>query len=252
MSNIARKEVSIGSIISMLIDGFKTSLSKECRIFTIIPIIINIFVLSGACYFIYSAITEYVIPLTQSLPDWLSFLASLLSYLIAIVIIFGGLYVFSTVATIIASPFYGLLAERVEMLNTGVSVPDSSLTDILKDVPRIFKREIQKMMYYIPRLLVCIIVMLIPVINIVSPVLWLLLTSWMATIQYCDYAYANHKTKFSYMKDDLKANRLSSFIFGLIVSLLISIPVVNLFVPASAVCAGTKYYLAMQKNKGEE
>lgn len=250
MSDIALKEISLTQVCNMLYDGLIMSLSKECRLFTIIPILINIIVLSLGSYFLYHLINDAIITMVGYLPNFLSFLASLLSYVIAIIIIASGFYFFSTFATIIASPFYGLLAERVEKIERGIQISDSTLGDLIKDLPRIFLREFQKFAYYIPRLLLCLIVMLIPVVNLISPILWILLGSWMIAIQFCDYAYDNHKTSFAFMKQDLKANRLSTFIFGLITSFCITIPIFNLFVPAGAVCAGTKYYLAIQKNKG--
>ena len=250
MSDIALKEISLTQVCNMLYDGLIMSFSKECRLFTIIPILINMVILFAGSYFIYHLINDAIIAMVGYLPDFLSFLASLLSYVLALIIIASGFYFFSTFATIIASPFYGLLAERVESIEKGLPITSSSFYDLIKDVPRIFLREIQKLAYYVPRLLLCLIVMLIPVVNLISPILWILLASWMISIQFCDYAYDNHKTSFAFMKQDLKANRLSTFIFGFIISFCITIPIFNLFVPAGAVCAGTKYYIAIQKNKG--
>ena len=156
----------------------------------------------------------------------------------------------STIATIIASPFYGLLAEKAEGLIRGNSVAldnGDSLADIVKDVPRIIKRELQKMGFYLPRVLVCLIISFIPVVNIVAPICWFLLAAWMMSVQYVDYAYDNHKISFAQMRHDLSQQRLATFSMGAIISLAMTIPLLNLLIPPAAVCAGTKYYVEMEK-----
>ena len=175
-------------------------------------------------------------------------MAYILSTILAIVLGFVGCYFFSTVATIIASPFYGFLSDKVEKMLTGKNANDDTVMDAIKDVPRILKREAQKQIFFLPRALLCLIITIIPGLNVISPILWFLLTAWMACLQYCDYAYDNHKTAFALMRKDLRDNRLSTFIFGMIVSIGISIPIINLILPPAAVCAGTKYYLQIQKS----
>ena len=129
----------------------------------------------------------------------------------------------------------------------GTASEDMSLMDTIKDVPRIFKREIQKQIFFLPLAFICVILTFIPVINLIAPILWFLLTSWMGCLQYCDYAYDNHKISFALMKKDLKENSLPTFTFGAIVAIALSIPIFNILVPPAAVCAGTCYYLEMQK-----
>lgn len=68
--------------------------------------------------------------LFEGLPEFLSFVAYVLSYLLGIMIIFVCGYFFSTVATIIASPFYGLLADKVEALINGTHGDDMGVVDL--------------------------------------------------------------------------------------------------------------------------
>ncbi|VEC81343.1 putative sulfate transport protein CysZ [Raoultella ornithinolytica] len=60
---------------------------------------------------------------------------------ISILLVFG--YFFSTIANWIAAPFSGLLAEQLEARLTGATPPDVGIFGIMKDVPRIMKREWQ-------------------------------------------------------------------------------------------------------------
>lgn len=241
------KEITIVDAFNYLIQGMKLALSKDCRLYIIIPIIINLILMSIVGYFLFANIKDWIFQMVGLLPDFLVFLAYILSAILAILIIFVSCYFFSTIATIIASPFYGLLADKIEMKLNGTASEDMGFIDILKDVPRIFKRELQKQIFFLPLAVVCIILTIIPVINLIAPILWFLLTSWMGCLQYCDYAYDNHKIPFTLMKKDLKENSLPTFTFGAVVAVALSIPIFNILVPPAAVCAGTCYYLEMQK-----
>lgn len=74
---------------------------------------------------------------------------------ISVLLVFG--YFFSTIANWIAAPFNGLLAEQLEARLTGATPPDTGIFGIMKDVPRIMKREWQKFARYLPRAIVLLI-----------------------------------------------------------------------------------------------
>lgn len=243
----AHNEITVVDAFNYLVRGVKLALSKECRLYIIIPVTINLILMSLVGYFLFTNIKDWVFQMVELLPDFLVFLAYILSAILATLIVFVSCYFFSTVATIIASPFYGLLADKIEMKLNGTASEDMGFVGIIKDVPRILKREIQKQVFFMPLAFICVILTLIPVINLIAPVLWFLLTSWMGCLQYCDYAYDNHKISFALMKKDLKANSIPTFTFGAIVAVALSIPIFNILVPPAAVCAGTCYYLEMQK-----
>lgn len=61
---------------------------------------------------------------------------------------------------------------------------------MVKDIPRIMKREVQKLAYYLPRAIVLLLLYLIPGIGqTVAPLLWFGFSAWMLAIQYCDYPF---------------------------------------------------------------
>lgn len=250
LKDSTNQEISTLSSLGYLFDGLKLAISPQCRLFVIIPIIINSIVLFLGGYFVFQAIYSMLQSYLDMLPEWLSFLSYLVWFLLMTTIGFAFCYVFSTIATIIASPFYGLLAERAEKVirNVDSVTPDEGLDAIVKDIPRILKRELQKMGFYLPRLIACIIVTCIPGINLVAPICWFLLAAWMMSIQYVDYAYDNHKISFAQMRHDLAQQRLATFSMGAIISLAMTIPFLNLFIPPAAVCAGTKYYVEIQRH----
>ena len=244
------RTIGVSDMVGYLFSGLSLALSKELRLFVIIPILINIVVLCLGGWLVVHFISAWLNEYLLLLPEWLSFLHWIVAIVLHLTVGFVFIYFFSTIATIIASPFYGLLAERTENLLRGASLPAEEgnfLVNVIKDIPRIIKRELQKQCFYIPRLIVCLLIAIIPVVNVVFPFLWFLLSAWMLTIQYVDYAYDNHKISFANMRHDLALYRLPSFGMGAVIYLLMLVPILNLIIPPAAVCAGTKYYVEMDK-----
>ena len=101
-------EITFSEAITYIFTGLKLALSKECRLYIIIPLIVNVLFMSTCSYLLFTNIKALIFSLFEGLPDFLSFVAYVLSYLLGIMIIFVCGYFFSTGATIIASPFYGL------------------------------------------------------------------------------------------------------------------------------------------------
>ena len=133
--------------------GWKLVRLPGIRRFVVMPLLINIVMLGGAFIWLFYRLGDWIPRLMAHIPDWLQWLSYLLWPLsvIAIVLVFS--YFFSTLANLIAAPFCGLLAEQLEGRLTGKPLPDSGWAGMIKDVPRIMKREMQKLGYYLPRAL---------------------------------------------------------------------------------------------------
>jgi CysZ protein len=166
--------------------------------------------------------------LMSHVPDWLQWLNYLLwpVVVLSILLVFG--YFFSTIANWIAAPFSGLLAEQLEARLTGATPPDVGVFGIMKDIPRIMKREWQKLAWYLPRAIVLLLLYFIPGVGqTVAPVLWFLFSAWMLAIQYCDYPFDNHKVPFKTMREALRSRKVMNMQFGALTSLFTMIPVLK-------------------------
>ena len=231
--------------IDYFFDGFSLIKHPSIRWFVIIPFMVNISLFGTAFYYLLGQIDPLVNWFTDALPDWLSFLKDAMAFIVWPMAVFTILvfsaFIFGTIANWIAAPFNGLLAERVENLLTGQSLPDGGIMDILKDIPRTLSREFTKLSYYLPRALgFFIIFMLLPVIG---QVVWFLFTAWMMAIQYCDYPYDNHKISFGQMRKQLSNHKSHSFSFGIIVTFFSMMPIANLIVMPVAICGATKMWV---------
>lgn len=250
-NSISHQNISIFQIFSYFFKGTKLAFSKDVRHYIVIPILANILLIGLSVILFFTIVSSYLSTLFLGFGDnaFLGFLSYLVTVLLTLLVIFIMTYYFATISIIIASPFYGFLAQKIEFIETNQTLLDDSFSAILKDVPRILRRELDKQCFFIPRALVCLIITLIPGINVLSPIFWIWLTSYMATIQFCDYGFDNHKIGFKQMKEALRNNRLASLTFGFIIVVGIAIPILNLILPVIAVCAGTLYFIDIQRNQ---
>lgn len=224
--------------------GFKLVTLPGIKRFVLLPLLVNILLIGAAFWWLYSKLGEWIPAAMAHIPDWLQWLSYLLwpIAVITTLLVFG--YLFSTIANIIAAPFNGLLAEQLEARLTGKPLPDSGIAGIIKDTPRIMKREWKKLAYYLPRALLLLVLYFIPVVGqILFPILWFLFSAWMLSIQYSDYPFDNHKINFTDMKHTLAKEKIRNLQFGGVVSLFTMIPVLNLFIMPVAVCGATKMWV---------
>lgn len=224
--------------------GFKLVTLPGIKRFVLLPLLLNIVLIGGAFWWLYSKLGEWIPTVMSYIPNWLQWLSYLLwpVAVITILLVFG--YLFSTIANWIAAPFNGLLAEQLEAKLTGKTLPDSGFTGIIKDIPRIMKREWKKLAYYLPRALLLLLIYFIPAVGqILFPIVWFLFSAWMMSIQYNDYPFDNHKISFADMKSTLAKERVRNLQFGGVVNLLTMIPILNLFIMPVAVCGATKMWV---------
>ena len=125
----------------------------------------------------------------------------------------------------------------------GREVAEESLKELLAIIPRAIGRELAKLAYYLPRLLLLLVLSFIPGINLFAPIFWFLFGAWMMSIQYCDYPMDNNKVSFKDMLRLLKKQRLTSLGFGGLVQLGMMIPIVNFFLMPVAVIGATLYWI---------
>ena len=243
-------EISKKSGVSYLFQGLQLVSQPGLRRFVLLPLLTNLLLFSAAFYWLFSQLSELADHWIGLLPEWLTWLEYLLWPLAIITVLLLFSFIFSMVANWIAAPFNGLLAEQVEARLTGVQPPEVSVAQLLKDVPRILAREWQKLKYYLPKAIGCLILFFIPLVGqTIAPVIWLLLCAWMAAIQYCDYPYDNHKIRFEIMREDLKNHRWTNLGFGLIVSVCTAIPIVNFLIMPIAIYGATAMWVDLYRAK---
>lgn len=225
--------------------GLELALSPGIRRFVIMPLLANILLVGGALFYLFSHLDSWINQWMGQIPDWLSWLSYILWPLLVLTILATFSYFFSTLANFVAAPFNGLLAEKVEEKLTGHTINDEGILAVIKDVPRIMSREWRKLVYTLPKAIGLFLLLLIPALGqTLGPILWFLFTAWMLAIQYCDYPFDNHKVSFNDMRNNLKQKQGKAYGFGMLVSVLTTIPIINLFVMPVAVCGATAMWVS--------
>ena len=237
--------------MNYFLQGFTLIQTKGLKRFVFIPLAVNLILFSCALYALFGQIDGAIIWLVELIPDWLGWLKTALSYIIwplaviSVLLVFA--LIFGTLANWIAAPFNGLLAEKVEKHLTGQDLGDTGVMDIVKDIPRTLGRELSKLGYYLPRAIGFLLLFFI--LPVIGQVLWFLFSAWMMAIQYCDYAFDNHKVSFKDMRRTLNQSRGSCFSFGIGVSVFSMIPIVNFLVMPVAICGATAMWVDNLKPK---
>jgi CysZ protein len=179
-----------------------------------------------------------------SLPDWLSFLSYILWPIFVVLVVLMVFFTFTMLANVIAAPFNGFLAEKVEVVVRGTDdFPAFSWSELIAMIPRTLAREMRKLGYFLPRAIGLFILSFIPVVNIIAAPLWLLFGVWMMAIQYIDYPADNHKLGWNEMLAWLREKRWQSMSFGGSVYLVLLIPVVNILMMPAAVAGATLFWV---------
>lgn len=228
---------------SYLLRGAAMLPQPGIRRFVLVPLLINLLLFIAAIWLLIQQFTHWVEYGLGYLPDWAGFLYWLFWPLFALVVMVGVYYGFSIVANLIAAPFNGFLAEKVEHRLRGAPLVDEGWGAVLAIIPRALQRELQKLGYYLPRFLLLLLITFIPGLNLLSPLLWFLFGAWMMSIQYCDYPMDNNKVSFPQMKQLMKARRVTSIGFGGLVQLGMLVPVLNLFLMPAAVVGATIFWV---------
>lgn len=237
------------NVMSCFSEAWQLIFSKGFRRFIFIPLLLNLLIF----IFLSSLALDYVQTLLANfethLPHWLMWIKWLLLPLFILVVLITYGYCFNLITTIIAAPFLGFLAEKVEAKITGIAPPNESLTQL---IPRTFKRELTKLFYFLPRslciALLILALMLLPGANLVGVILGGIWGSWCLALQFCDYAADNNQITFIKVRTQLGKQKLNSFAFGGLVLLGSMIPVINIVITPLAVATGTIYWVRNSLN----
>ncbi|MFV3016186.1 sulfate transporter CysZ, partial [Pseudomonas sp. KHB2.9] len=100
-------------------EGLKLVLSPGLRLFVLLPLAINLVLFVGLIYFAGHQFSLWVDALMPTLPGWLSFLSYILWPLFVVLVVLMVFFTFTMLANVIAAPFNGFLAEKVEVVVRG-------------------------------------------------------------------------------------------------------------------------------------
>jgi CysZ protein len=220
--------------------GFGLIFRPGIRGYVVVPLLINIAVFASLIYFGAGELQSY---LENMLPDWLQWLNWMLVPLFLIAGLLIAFFTFNMAANLIAAPFNGLLAEAVERKLTGEGPAGGGWKKLLADIGRTFASELRKLVYIGIRAVPILLLMLVPGVNVIASVVWILFSAWMLAVAYADYPMGNHGMAFPKQRELLARRRWLSLGFGGSVMVGLAIPVLNFLVIPSAVAGATAMWV---------
>lgn len=230
--------------------GLRLLFKPGLRRFVIIPVLVNIVVFSALIWGGVMLFDDYMQRLLPA-DSWLSHLSWILWPLFALTGVLIVFYTFTAVANLIAAPFNGLLAEKVEVFLSGKTPSDnSSWGQVVKDIIPSLLSELRKLLYFVIRAVFLLVLFLIPGVNLAAPFLWLAFNAWYLALEYMDFPMGNHHIRFKQQHQRLRKLRFNALGFGAGITLLMMIPVVNFLAMPAAVAGATSLWHRELKNGG--
>lgn len=179
-------------------------------------------------------------------PDQVSILAKTLTALLIIFIFFVMSWTFVVVVGIISAPFNSMLSSRIEKkLTSGILGPDRKETfhRIGQGLGQTFKNELKKLVFIAVVALLAFLLNLFPLFYPVGVFLVAILLS----VQFVDYSWSRHNMHFGSCLKDVLVNIIPYGLSGFCFLLLVTVPIINAFVPALATSYYTVLWLHRQK-----
>jgi CysZ protein len=238
--------LSLGQGIRAFVDGGRAVRAPGLGRYTWLPALVSLVVIAAGLFLAFGYIGELSRWLTEQLPGWLEFLGLILAPLLYLLGMLIGAWLFAFLAVLVASPFLGDLSIAVErsQFASGPEQPPS----LWQGAIGALGRELRKLGYYLPRLLVVFLLTLIPVLNAAAPVLWFGFAAWTLAIQFCDYPNENRGRPFRDTVGLLQRHRGAAFGYGACATLAMAIPLVNFLLIPVAVAGGTILWRRLQSD----
>lgn len=227
--------------------GFAMIRRPGLRRYVVMPLCLNILFFGALGVWAASGFNEWVNWVNGWLSESFAFLQYLLWLVFGLLGLFVLAYTFVFFATLIGAPFYGLLADKV-LEEMGAKTAEETLTParFLAMIPRIMWRELQKILQYLPGVILLVILSFIPVINLIVPVLWVLFSAWKTALEFLDFPADAQGQSLRDLKRMMREDRQRCFGFGLMAWALTLVPIVNLVVMQAAVAGGVRLWLDIE------
>ncbi len=233
-------DTSILTSFLMPFRGLALLFRPGLRRYVFAPLLINILIFSLTAWIGIIYFEEFI---NQALPadSWMQYLEWLLWPLFALTYLVIAFYSFTLVANLIASPFNSILAAQVEKMLTGKLPQDHSGSVVAEIIPAI-TGELGKIWYFVLRAIPVLILMVIPGLNAIGSVLWLLLGFWFLSIEYADYPMGNHHLRPAEQRRQLRQHPFQTWAFGAATNLLMMIPIINFAAMPASVAGATLWW----------
>lgn len=231
--------------VPYLLRGFNLIRDPRLRRYVLIPLLINVVLIVALVSLLGWQLDNWLDAWLAGLPGWLAWLESILWWIGLIMASLIFCYFFTFLATLVASPFNGILSARIEQLQTGRR-PDSDTT-LAAEMAEGVTGTVRILGFTLKRAallgIASLILFFIPFINAVIPALWFVFGAFTLAFEYLDAPMGNRGLKFPAKLAHVRSRRWRHIGFGSVVTFATAIPILNLIVMPAAVAGATLLYL---------
>lgn len=220
-------------VLKCLLQGVKLLNHPKLRKYLLIPLFINLVFYSGAFVLGYHFVAAL---LQQFIPDWLHWLNWILWPLFFVSFLLIVFFSFTLVANLIAAPYYSLLSAKVlQIIN--------NQDHVIVEQPwnQVFFGELHRIGYILLRILPLLALFMVPVANLLAPVLWAVFAAKSIAMEFMAYPLESRGLPFPEQRQFLKQANLGMLSFGGITGIALTLPIINLFAGQAAVIGATIY-----------
>lgn len=240
--------MSLATGAASFIDGLRLLRHRGVRRYVWVPMAIAAIVVMPLLLYGYRQAEALSAWALDALPSWLDWLVMVLWPVVALLAVVVASWLFGLLAALVASPWLGLLAAQAERIEFGDAVEVNEGFGAL--IVNAGRRELQKLRYHLPRLAALLLLPLLPVVNLVAPLLWLVFGAWLLALQFVDYAAENRGLPFAATRTLLAEHRAAALGFGALAALALAVPLAALVVVPAAVCGGAVLWRRLQPPLG--
>ncbi len=222
--------------------GFSLVRTRGVWPYALIPLAINAVLFGTAIGFGVVYFSDFI---EWLLPQWLDWavIRVLLWIVFTASIALVTFFAFTLLANLVAAPFNGLLADRVERHLRGGRGDEGTQRGLIAEIGASFGAEIRKLIYLAAWSIPLLLLFVVPGINLLAPLLWLAFGAWMMALEYADCPLGNHGMVFSDARALIGQRRSAALGFGAAVLLMTTIPGLNLLAMPVAIAGATAFYV---------
>jgi CysZ protein len=225
--------------------GAKLLWHPSIRWMILIPLCINIVLFSSITVAAGQWLSGWLESLITQVPEWLHWLVWIIWILFGALALVIYAFTFTLIANLFGSPFHGIVAERVILLERGEQA-SLGTTPLLTLAWNSFVRQLQLLRYFVPRTLaialLTLVVSWIPLLNLSAPLIAGSWAAWSLCIQYLDYGADADQVLFPDLIKRAGQDKWRALGFGFAALAASSIPLLNLVALPAAVIGGTLFW----------
>ncbi len=212
-------------------EGVQLALSPSLRKFILVPALVSLIIVVIGLAFAFTFVTDLSAYLA-GLGVWPGVLDWVLEPLLYIFGVLVGAWLFGFLAVVVGSPFHSALNAEIHPTD------NQSPKKWYEQIAPTLLRELSKAKYTLPRLAGLLLIGFVPIVNLITPFLWLGYGGWLMAVQFCDFSFENRDKPFEHTLEKLRSYRSTCVGFGALATLGMALPLLNFIVVPIAVTGG--------------